>query len=801
VFSQSQPLVGVIPPGTYYLVRLGTQNSNGPGALLPPANIEGDINLSGSNGKVALVRQEAPLFTDCSSSAALLVDLVGYGSASCAEGLTAPALNNTSAIFRKNGGLTDTNNNRNDFELAAASPRRTAPIAEFGPRVSGHEPDEPGAPRDGSVVLFFNEPVDVDVLADWYDITCATTGSHDLGAVASRFNNTRWIITPEANFLPGEQCTVTIRAAFVRDQDLDDAPGTDNLASDYTFTFDIATGAAPPHAASVHLTMGNPSGAATNLSTPNNYLMEKPEFTLSYNRDRGTANWVSWHLANEWQCCQPRPDDDPFRPDPALPDDWYLVLDEDYSSSGFDRGHVVPNADRNLSGSIPIQQATFLMTNMLPQSPDSNQGPWEKFERHLRDAFVNSGQELYVVAGGVGIGGTGNNGFATTIANGNVTVPAYSWKVALVIPAGSGDDISRVTGTTRTIAVVMPNIMGIRNDDWRPYLTSVDAVEQLTGYDFFANVPDAVENAIEAGVDGANPPGAAAQSVTTDEDVAKTFTLDAAAGGSATLTYTIVSATSQGTLSLSGGTATYTPAANFFGTDSFTWSVSDGSKSATATATIQVLSVNDLPVATVSAPALAQEGAPVTATVTASDIETASLTYSWTVTKNGTPFTSGAGAATFTFTPDAAGTWVVTATATDADGASATSSASITVVDPEGGFVTGGGFFEAATGRAIFNIGSKYLGDLPSGNTNLKAPGINFDSTSQAWLTIVGNTAQFAGEGTVNRAAGYAFVVTVEDGATDKVRFRIWEKATGTVVFDNGPQPQAIGGGSIQIHQ
>ncbi|HEX6178177.1 MAG TPA: lamin tail domain-containing protein, partial [Thermoanaerobaculia bacterium] len=392
-FAQAQPLAGVMPPGTYYLVRLGTQNSNGPGALLPPANIEGDINMSGSNGKVALVRQQAPLFTGCTN--ALIIDLVGYGSANCSEGgLSAPAIpGNTSAIFRKNDGLTDTNVNRNDFETGAASPRRTAPIAEFGPRVSGHEPDENGAPRDVSVVLFFNEPVDIDLLGNWYDISCATTGSHDGGAVASRFNNTRWIITPETNFAPGEQCTVTIRATFVRDQDLDDAPGTDTLASDYTFTFDIATGAEPPHAPSVHLTMGNPSGAETNLSTPNNYLMVKPEFALSYNRDRGTANWVSWHLADEWQCCQPRPDDDPFRPDPALPDDWYLVLDEDYSGTGFDRGHVVPNADRNLSGAIPIQQATFLMTNMIPQSPNSNQGPWEKFERHLRDAFVDSSYE------------------------------------------------------------------------------------------------------------------------------------------------------------------------------------------------------------------------------------------------------------------------------------------------------------------------------------------------------------------------------------------------------------------------
>ena len=60
--------------------------------------------------------------------------------------------------------------------------------------------------------------------------------------------------------------------------------------------------------------------------------------------------------------------------------------------------------------------------------------------------------------------------------------------------------------TARTIAVIMPNQNSI-NSDWHTYLTTVDAVEALTGYDFFANVPDAIENSIEAGVDGNNPPG------------------------------------------------------------------------------------------------------------------------------------------------------------------------------------------------------------------------------------------------------------------------------------------------------
>src|SRR6185369_14932259 len=96
-------------------------------------------------------------------------------------------------------------------------------------------------------------------------------------------------------------------------------------------------------------------------------------------------------------------------------------------------------------------------------------------------------------AGPAGIGGTGSNGFATTLAGGHVTVPSQTWKLALVLPKDAGDDVSRVSASSRTIAVIMPNVQGIRTtpnnpDDWRAYLTTVDAIETLTGYDFLTNV-------------------------------------------------------------------------------------------------------------------------------------------------------------------------------------------------------------------------------------------------------------------------------------------------------------------------
>lgn len=242
----------------------------------------------------------------------------------------------------------------------------------------------------------------------------------------------------------------------------------------------------PPTSNSVHLTMGNPSNAATNVLQPTNYLMEKSQYVLSYHRDNGRPNWVSWHLDTSWFGSTPRQDD--FRADTTLPAGWYQVQATDYSGSGYDRGHMCPSADRTKT--VADNSSTFLMTNMIPQAPTNNQQTWANLESYSR-TLANSGNELYVISGG-----QGTSGF---VANGKVAVPAYTWKVIMVLPAGT-NDVSRVTSATRLIAVWMPNTNSVVSD-WRTYRVSVDYVESLTGYDFFSNVPDAIEAQIESVVD------------------------------------------------------------------------------------------------------------------------------------------------------------------------------------------------------------------------------------------------------------------------------------------------------------
>ena len=264
----------------------------------------------------------------------------------------------------------------------------------------------------------------------------------------------------------------------------------------FRFFLNVEAVTQAPASTSEHLIMGNPSNATADVNQPANYLMEKPQYVLAYNRDRGGPIWTSWHLDSSWLGSAPRQDD--FRADTTLPAGWYQVQGTDFSGSGFDRGHMTPSADRTRS--IPDNSATFLMTNMVPQAPDNNQGPWANMENYLR-TLVTAGNELYIISGGSGQGGTGSNGGTTnTVANGHVVVPSQTWKVVIVLPAGT-DDVNRVTTSTRTIAVIMPNTQGIRNNDWKSYRVSVDQVEALTGYDFFSNVPTNIQASIESVVD------------------------------------------------------------------------------------------------------------------------------------------------------------------------------------------------------------------------------------------------------------------------------------------------------------
>lgn len=247
-----------------------------------------------------------------------------------------------------------------------------------------------------------------------------------------------------------------------------------------------------------NLLCGNPSGATADESNYNNYLINQQYYTESYSRDKCGPNWVCWHLGTTDLGSTNRLNN--FRADTKLPAGWYEAQDYSYKSSGFDKGHNCPSGDR--TNTSDANSVTFLMDNIVPQAPFNNQRTWEHLESFCRNQ-VQLGNEVYVIMGSYGTGGTGSKGYAETIDQGRINVPAHIWKVAVIIPNGN-NDLKRINSNATLIAVDTPNDNSI-NPDWQQYVCTVRDIEKNTGYNLFSNLPVAIQNVIELKRYGGTP--------------------------------------------------------------------------------------------------------------------------------------------------------------------------------------------------------------------------------------------------------------------------------------------------------
>lgn len=231
--------------------------------------------------------------------------------------------------------------------------------------------------------------------------------------------------------------------------------------------------------ANPHLAFSNPSGAAA--GDPNNFLLIGEGYALSYNNSHGTANWVSWRTRRaDLGPAIPRPE---FRPDDRLPQEFLRITPQDYSGSGYDRGHLVPSADR--FADPHLNQETFLMTNIVPQTPSLNKHPWNRFEAHARGQ-TRRGFDVYQIAGVYGTNGR---------LKGRVTVPTNCWKVIMLIPAGTPH--TAIDERTRTYAVDMPNIDGLDDRPWEEFRTTIREIEMRTGLELLSHLPRDLQDALE----------------------------------------------------------------------------------------------------------------------------------------------------------------------------------------------------------------------------------------------------------------------------------------------------------------
>lgn len=197
-------------------------------------------------------------------------------------------------------------------------------------------------------------------------------------------------------------------------------------------------------------------------------------FTLSFNADNHTPNWVGWELLKE------ETDGENSRSNNFWHDDDIegCPVTGDYTRSGYDRGHMCPAADQKWSAEA--MQDCFVLANICPQDHSLNSGAWATLEKKER-LWAQRDSCLVIIAGPIY-----EKTDTKRIGDIGVRVPSAFFKV---IAAPYLDQ-------PRGIAFIYPNMSSPGN--MQNYVVTIDDVEQLTGFDFLSSLPDDIENKIES---------------------------------------------------------------------------------------------------------------------------------------------------------------------------------------------------------------------------------------------------------------------------------------------------------------
>ncbi len=202
-------------------------------------------------------------------------------------------------------------------------------------------------------------------------------------------------------------------------------------------------------------------------------------YLVGYSEERKDPVWVGYRLFKISSLQAPK------RPRQFMVDARTAarVTSTDYTGSGFDRGHMSPNYAIAICYGRSAQLETFLMSNITPQKQKLNRGIWNNFERIAIRNYAQNLEEIWVLTGGI---------FESNehLASG-VKVPSSCFKIL----------VDEQNGKPRVLAFIIgQNITG--TESITNFLTSVDLIEQKTGLDFLGELPDDVEDELEAGVAG-----------------------------------------------------------------------------------------------------------------------------------------------------------------------------------------------------------------------------------------------------------------------------------------------------------
>lgn len=207
-------------------------------------------------------------------------------------------------------------------------------------------------------------------------------------------------------------------------------------------------------------------------------ILRRTAYATSFNSTTNMPNWVAWCLTREHTHGSVQRSEARFHEDDDV-DPRNRVTTYDYMRSGYDRGHMCPAGDNKWS--YEAMTECFLMTNICPQVHSLNAGDWNEIEIKCRN-WANRYGRIYIVSGPILF----RSQHKRIGQQHKVTVPEAFFKVVLRM-----DD-----GDAQAIGFIYRNQDG--NRPMGDYVNSVDEVERITGYDFFPQLPDELEERVEA---------------------------------------------------------------------------------------------------------------------------------------------------------------------------------------------------------------------------------------------------------------------------------------------------------------
>jgi endonuclease G len=217
------------------------------------------------------------------------------------------------------------------------------------------------------------------------------------------------------------------------------------------------------------------------VGSPSVRVLSRVAFTIGHDGVKRQPRWVAYHIKSEYVGL-PALGKRKFVPDPELPEE-ESAKKSDYENSGYDRGHMAPFASVRRKDDPRPEDESCYFSNICPQKPSLNRQIWSLLEERVRDWAKKYG-EVWVVTGPI----FGEDG--KTLPSGRVAIPLSFYKIVARVDGEKIELLSFILSQDATSTA--------EDKKFTKFLVSVDEVEKATGLDFMSELPDEVENVLEA---------------------------------------------------------------------------------------------------------------------------------------------------------------------------------------------------------------------------------------------------------------------------------------------------------------